>query len=290
MNDEFIKETKTKIVGKDKHISDSFSLCDNVLLYNERVVTPKTLQRRILKDFHMGHPGKNRMKSLMRSYVYWPNMDQDIIHMVDKCKGCSLAAKAPPITHKPWPKTDRPWSRIHVDFAGPLEGFYYLIVVDSYSKWPEVFRCRKPTSETTINCLHELFARFGVVDCLVTDNGTQFTSADFQEFCETFQVKHIKSPPYHPRSNGQAERFVDTLKRALRKAYDVPTEKALQQFLQVYRITPNSTTPSALSPAEVMFARKIRSVFDKLLPKQTKQSPTSFVPKRKFNPGEKVFF
>lgn len=200
----------------------------------------------------MGHPGKNRMKSLMRSYVYWPNMDQDIIHMVDKCKGCSLAAKAPSITHKPWPKTDRPWSRFHVDFAGPLEGFYYLIVVDSYSKWS--FRCRKPTSETTINCLHKLFARFRVVDCLVTDNGTQFTSADFQEFCETFQVKHIKSLPYHPRSNRQVERFVDTLKRALRKAYDVPTEKALQQFLQVYRITLNSTTPLALSLAEVMFA------------------------------------
>lgn len=218
----------------------------------------------------MGHPGKNRMKSLMRSYVYYRNMDQDITQMVEKCKGFSLAAKAPPIIHKPWPVTDRPRSRTHADYAGPIDGFYYLIIVDSYSKWPEVFRCKNPTSETTINCFHKLFTRFRVVDCLVTNNGTQFTSADFDEFCEIFQIKHIKSPPYQPRSNWQAERFVDTPKRALRKAYDVPTEKALQQFLQVYRITPNNDTPSALSPAEVMFARKIRSVFDKLLPKQTK--------------------
>ena len=93
--------------------------------YGERVVIPKTLQKRILKDFHAGHPGKNRMKSLMRSYVYWPKLDADISNMVDACKGCA---------YKPWPKTDQPWSRIHVDFAGPKEDIYYLIVVDSYTK------------------------------------------------------------------------------------------------------------------------------------------------------------
>ena len=86
--------------------------------------------------------------------------------------------------------------------------------MDSYRKWPEVFRCKKKTTtEITINFLHELFARFGLVDCLVSDNGTQFTLADFKEFCETLQIKHITTPPYHPRSNGQAERFVDTLKK-----------------------------------------------------------------------------
>lgn len=118
-------------------------------------------------------------------------MDQDIENMVNTCKVCALAAKAPLITHKPWPKTDRPWSRIHVDFTGPLEGFYYLIVVDSYSKWSEVLRCKNPTTEATISYLHELFAHFEVVDCLVSDNGTQFTSTDFKEFCEIFQIKHI---------------------------------------------------------------------------------------------------
>ena len=60
----------------------------------------------------------------------------DITDMVSKCKGCILAAKSPPTSQEPWPKTDRPWSRIHIDFAGPIDRFYYFVVVDIYSKWP----------------------------------------------------------------------------------------------------------------------------------------------------------
>ena len=106
--------------------------------------------------------------------------------MVDACKGRALVAKAPPITYKPWPKTDQPWSRIHVDFAGPMEDVYYLIVVVSYTKWPEVLRCKRPTTGVTITFLHELFSRFSVMDCLVSDNETQFTSSDFKKFGDTF--------------------------------------------------------------------------------------------------------
>ena len=159
MKDDFITTIKQKITAKMKKVPELFSLCDNVLLYNDRVVRPKKLQNRIFRDFNTGHPGINRMKSLMRSYVYWPMMDNNIRDMIEKCKGCVLAAKALPTTFKPWPKTEQPWSRIHVDFAGPLEDFYCLIVVDSYSKWPEVVRCRRPTTGTTNGFLHELFAR-----------------------------------------------------------------------------------------------------------------------------------
>ena len=107
-------------------------------------------------------------------------------------------------------------------FASPLEYFYNLTVVDSYSKWPEVLRCRRSTMGTTTGFLHELFARLGVVDFVVSDNGSQFTSVEFKEFCEIFQIKHITTSQYHPRSNGQAERFV-----AVKKASGTPTDKAL---------------------------------------------------------------
>ena len=200
--------------------------------------------------------------------------------MIEKCKGCALAVKATPTTFQPWSKTEQPWSRIHVDFAGPLEDFYNLIVVDIYSKWPEVLRCRRPTTGTTIGFLHELFPLFGIVDCVVSDNGSQFTSVEFK-FCEIFQIKHITTPQYHPKSNGQAERFVDTLKPLLKKVSGTPTYKALYQFLQVYRITSNPNAPLAVSPAETMFARKIGSVFDKLLPKQNKLRKTTLAPKKK---------
>ena len=140
---------------------------------------------------------------------------------------------------------------------------------------------------TTIGFLHELFAQFCGVDCVVSGNGSQFTSVEFKEFSEIFQIKHITTPQYHPRSNGQAEPFVDTLKRALKKASGTPTDKALQQFLQVYGITPNPNTPLAVSPAKTMFARKIRSVFDKLLPKQNKLRKNTLGSKKKIKAGRK---
>ena len=118
-------------------------------------------------------------------------------------------------------------------------GQYYHIVVNSLTKWLEVRKCKRSTTNCTIGFLHELFGRFGVVDCVVTDNGAQFTSNEFKKFYDMYQVKHIMTPQYHPRSKGQTERFVDTLKKALRKAQSTPTDRVLQQFLQVYRITPN---------------------------------------------------
>ena len=287
-SDDFIRETKGKL-QTDEQVEEVFLTCDQVLLYWERVVVPATLQKKILKDFPTGHPGTTRMKSLMRSYVYWRNTDKDIEEKVKACRECALATKAPPIQFSPWLKADYSWSRIHVDYAGPLDGQYNLIVVDSFSKWPEVFRYKRPTTDFSIKTLYDLFARFGVVDCLVSDYSTQFTSRDIKEFMEDFKVDHIPTLTYHPRSNGQAERFVDTMKRALKKAKDTPSGKALLQFLQVYRITPNENTPPQMSPVEVMFARKIRSVFDKLWPKQVKPTKTT-IPKKKYMPGEKIFF
>ena len=93
--------------------------------------------------------------------------------------------------------------------------------------------------------LHELFIWFGVVDCIVSDNGSQFMSSEFKEFCQTFSVEHIIIALYHPRSNGQVECFIDIFKRVLRKARDIPTNIAIQQFLQVYRVTPYKNAPSA---------------------------------------------
>lgn len=122
-----------------------------------------------------------------------------------------------------------------------------------------------------------MFARFGVVDTIVTDNGSQFTLKQFKDFCKEYNVEHVTTTPYHPRSNGLAEKFVDTLKRALKKAREIPADEALQKFLQVYRITPNNGTPALQSPAEVMSARRVRSVFDKLLPKKTKPGREKFI-------------
>ena len=98
----------------------------------------------------------------MRSYVFWPNIDEEIEKNVKSCRVCMIATKPQPVKFTSWPKTYRPWSRLHIDFAGPMKGQYYLIVVDSFSKWLEVMKCKNPTCSDPIRFLHKLFARFGI--------------------------------------------------------------------------------------------------------------------------------
>ena len=225
-------------------------------MYANRVVIPTTLERRILKEFHSVHPGMSRMKAVMYGYTYWPRMDRNIEKIVRECQRCQLAAKAPPVQIQPWPKTDTQWTRLHIDYAGPFNGHYFLVVVDSFSKWLEVFKCKHPTSTSTIDAIRLPFSRFGVPKTIVSDNGTQSTSKEFKEFCKALSIEHLTTAIYHPRPNGLAERFVDTFKRALKKNHGMDTdEKSLENFLSVNRITHNPNTNASLSPAELMFAR-----------------------------------
>ena len=140
--------------------------------------------------------------------------------------------------------------------------------MDNYAKWLEILSVGNPLTSTSIHALKELFSHFCVPEKNFSDNGIQFTGSEFRNFCRSLSVKHVTTPPYHPRSNGQAERSVDTFKRALKKNNGLDTE---QQFLSIYRITPNPNTISGKSPAELMFSRKIRSVFDRLLPVRKKK-------------------
>ena len=197
-----------------------------------------------------------------------------------------MSSKAPTIKFSPWPKTNWPWLQILIDFAGLLDGYYYFIVVDSFSKWPEILKCKTPTMGIVINFLHELFSRFGVAYCIVFNNGTQFTSIEWKDFCQTFLVELVMIAPYQPRSNSLVERFVDMFKRLLKKAKGTPTDTAIQKSLKVYWITPNKNAPSDMTPAEVMVARKIRSVFNKLIPQKQISRYSNKVTNKHYEIGE----
>lgn len=103
---------------------------------------------------------------------------------------------------------------------------------------------------------------------LVSDNGTQFTSAEFADFCASNGIEHLTTAPFHPQSNGQAERFVDTFKRAVKKIREGrgSIQHALDIFLLTYRSTPNRALPDQKSPSEIMFGRKIRTCLELLRP------------------------
>lgn len=247
---------------------ESLSEIKGCLLMSERIIIPSKFQKRVLNQLHTGHPGIVRMKSLARSYVYWPNIDVQIEDLVRQCSRCASEAKAPTKTKlSSWPITTKPWSRIHIDYAGPFEGHNFLVVVDAYSKWPEICIQTQTTAAATIAKLRELFSRFGSPETIVSDNGTQFTSHSFEHFCKINGIQHIRTPPFSPQCNGQAERFVDTFKRALRKSKgEALTHENLQTFLRCYRTTPNALLTNNATPAELMFGRKIRIPLDLLRP------------------------
>ena len=129
----------------------------------------------------------------------------------------SLAGKLPvKVPLEPW-IPEKPWTGLHADIAGPVQNNYFLVIVDSCTRWPEIFTTRRITSNALITYFEEVFAPFGTPVTLVTDNGTQFKSEQFRKFCRSRAIRQIFSAPYHPQSNGEAERFVDTLKRSLEK-------------------------------------------------------------------------
>ncbi|XP_055542887.1 uncharacterized protein K02A2.6-like [Wyeomyia smithii] len=249
---------------------DSLQIVQDCIMFGDRVVIPARFRKRIIRQLHRGHPGMNRMKALARSFVYWPNIDDDIETCVRHCSSCAEAAKSPRKTDlESWPIPSKPWERIHIDYAGPVNGYYYLVIVDAYSKWPEVFRTRSTTTTATLEILEETFARYGNPRTLVSDNGSQFISSTFKQFCEANGICHLTIAPYHPQSNGQAERFVDTLKRGLKKLVkgeNTATFQHLQIFLSTYRSTPSRNLPEGKSPADLFLGRSIRTTLDLVKP------------------------
>lgn len=99
---------------------------------------------------------------------------------------------------------------------------------------------------------------------MVTDNGPQFISSEFESFLVQNGIDHLLTPPYHPKSNGQAENFVKTFKTALRRAKGKDSRKSLQDFLMRYRITPHISTGKA--PCELLNQRHYRTVLDLVKP------------------------
>lgn len=157
---------------------------------------------------------------------------------------------------------DGPWKRILVDFTGPVLALMFLIVVDAHSKWMEVIPMSTTTTEKTLEVLHNLFTSYGLPEQLVSDNDPQFTSSELELCMRENGIKHIKSSPYHLASNGEAERFVQTFKHALKAAKNDPgsLNTKLARFLLAYRNTTNATT--GVSPADLFLKHPLRTRLD----------------------------
>ena len=121
---------------------------DGCILWGNRVVVPEKGRNYVLQELHGGHPGISRMKSLSRTFVWWPGIDKDIEMLVSKCPECQAARPSPPVAPlQPWSWPTRPWARLHIDYAGPVEGQMLLVVIDAHSKWIEVEVGKDATAE-----------------------------------------------------------------------------------------------------------------------------------------------
>lgn len=122
----------------------------------------------------------------------------------------------------------------------------------------------RTNASNVIKVLRSTFARFGLPEELVSDQGPPFTSTEFKKFLKNNGIKQNFSPVYHPSSNGAAENAVKLCKRAIKKAYrdKVDIDTALQTFLLAYRNTVHSTTGE--TPAMLLQRRTLRSRLDLL--------------------------
>ena len=261
--------------GWPKHVDSSLSSClsrstelsvhEGCTLWGNRVVIPPQGRTAVLQELHEGHPGMSRMKGLARMYVWWPRIDTDIEETVRHCSNCQVNRSAPPTAPlHPWSWPTHPWTRIHIDYAGPFMGKTFLILIDAHSKWIDAVCTNSPSACAAIEHLRTVFSQFGIPETVVSDNAACFTGEEFQAFMTSNGIKHITSAPHHPASNGLAERAVQIVKNGLKKVAEGTINTRLAKILFAYRITPQSTT--GVSPSELLLIRRPRCRLDLVKP------------------------
>ena len=256
-------------VGLYPHASDSLhakredlsSQADGVSLYKDQIIIPPTCREAILSHLHLGHLGRDKMKSLARMLCWWPSINEDISTFTKNCQRCANTKTNNHPNWTPWPLTYKAMQRIHVDYCGPFLGQHYALVIeDSFSKYPEVFLTTSATAAFTKWALRRFFAREGVPNVMVSDNGTHFAAESLQSWLKSIGCHSVFTAPRHPRSNGLAENFVKTLKTAI-AAQDPQNLDALWQaidaFLIQYRNATHATTGK--TPSMLLHGRNART-------------------------------
>jgi transposase InsO family protein len=235
----------------------------NGLIYkDEAIVVPTALRHIIAKLIHWkGHQGETNTKGLLKEHFWFPGFANYVTSVVSACPDCQHVTKSyrkEPMGISTTPS--RPFQNIAMDFKGPMsDGWYALVIVDLYSRFPEVvfvtttsFRAIKPH-------LLRFFAQHGVPESIKSDNGPPFSSHDFEQFGQQQGFKHDPVLPKHPEANGEVERLMASVKKASERAKYQKTDykSEIVEWLRGYRATPHPVLKK--SPHEIAHGWKMRT-------------------------------
>ncbi|XP_012940972.1 uncharacterized protein K02A2.6-like [Aplysia californica] len=231
-----------------------------ILLRGTQIVIPRSLQQHVINIAHEGHQGIVKTKQLLREKVWFPHIDRQVENTVKSCLAClSTIPEHHSEPQRMTPLPTKPWSEVSIDFCGPFpSGDYLLVVIDDYSRFPEVEILSSTSARATIPKLDSIFARHGVPHTVKSDNGPPFSSYEFKQFASQLGCKHRRITPLWPQANGGVERCMRMLKKTVQSAHieGKPWKQELYHFLRNYRATPHIST--GVSPAEALFKRNIR--------------------------------
>jgi transposase InsO family protein len=232
---------------------DELTTNDNLIYKAQNIIIPPNLQADTLKKLHQSHQGIEKTKRLARECIFWPGMNSQIEELVSTCPTCLHHGKAnqrEPLHPHEIPQ--RPWQKVGTDLFD-WQGKPHLIVVDYYSRYPEVAELRDTKASTVIKKTKSFFSRHGIPETVISDNGPQYSSAEYQRFSSEYNFVHTTISPKYPQSGGLHERTVQTVKNILKKCRETDQDPYLA--LLDYRNTPID----GVTPAQALMSRRLRS-------------------------------
>ena len=236
--------------------NDELTIQDGIIYRSDRVVIPVSMRKEMLTKVHAGHQGVNSCLRRARDLIFWPGMSQQIRQHVDTCDVCATYAdkqgkETEVITEIP----GRPWQKLGCDLFS-FGGVDYVITYDYHSNFFEIDELQTLTAESVIGKLRNHFARNGVPDTIVSDNGPQYAAQVFAEFSREWGFKHEKISPGNSKANGAAEAAVKTAKRIMRKS------KALNEDFHKGLLNHRNTPTEGLntSPAQRLLGRRTKTM------------------------------
>lgn len=235
---------------------DELTVQDGIVLRGERVVIPTSMRKDLKDKVHAGHFGINSCLRRARDLIFWPRMSSEIRQYIESCDICaSHGTKQAPEPLNMHEVPNRPWEKVGTDIF-TIKGRNYLVTVDYFSQFFEVDFLPETTSEVVVTKLKYHFARHGIPDVVVSDNGPQYSSQHFKAFSRKWVFSHETSSPGNSKANGAAEAAVKVAKNMMKKCHDAKEDHYLG--LLNLRNTPQEGLTT--SPAQRLMGRRTKTI------------------------------